>query len=611
MIGRVMFKSSLIRVAILILSSFILIFSACDSLSKSSKNNSTKKVVLRLNPSPENPRNSEGDFITLKDGRILFIYTHFTEGSGDHAGAYLASRVSSDRGESWSQDDVTVVPNEGGMNVMSVSLLRLLDDRIALFYCLKNSEQDCRPLIRISSDEGDSWSDAQKCIDETGYYVLNNDRVIQLENGRLILPVALHNYPGSKWSNTAKIMCWYSDDIGDTWHKSTSAANPENIILQEPGLVALKNGTLLMFIRTDMDVQYLSYSKDQGKSWSDVEASNITSPLSPATIERIPATGDLLMIWNNNKQSGNIGGLRTPYNCAISKDDGKTWQKTKTIESDPRGWYCYTAIEFVDDHVLLGHCAGDTRIGNGLSTTNITKLHIDWIYTEPTPKPSVLSDSNGVVTIGCKSNKASIYYTLDGSMPDENSEQYTQPIQIAKKALLHMQAFEHNKPTSAIISQNVGSDFFIPALQIAQAPAPDLNFAFYEGEFLNTIDLKQFVATERGTSSTIGILNAEKKVNFGYKFSGFIKIAKEGVYTFYLTSNDGSRLLLNDQEIINNEGMHANRLIVESISLRAGYHRIELDYFQAGGGSILKLMWSGPGFEKSYIASSLLFHHEE
>ena len=114
-----MFKSSLIRVAILILSSFILIFSACDSLSKSSKNNSTKKVVLRLNPSPENPRNSEGDFITLKDGRILFIYTHFTEGSGDHAGAYLASRVSSDRGESWSQDDVTVVPNEGGMNVMS------------------------------------------------------------------------------------------------------------------------------------------------------------------------------------------------------------------------------------------------------------------------------------------------------------------------------------------------------------------------------------------------------------------------------------------------------------------------------------------------------------
>lgn len=42
----------------------------------------------------------------------------------------------------WSKDDTEVVPNEGAMNVMSVSLLRLQDDSIALFYLRKNREDE-------------------------------------------------------------------------------------------------------------------------------------------------------------------------------------------------------------------------------------------------------------------------------------------------------------------------------------------------------------------------------------------------------------------------------------------------------------------------------------
>ena len=101
---------------------------------------------LALAPGPGNPRNSEGDFIQLKDGRWLFIYTHFTAGADDHAKAHLASRESSDGGRTWSDKDKIVVSNEGGFNVMSVSLLRLKSGEIALFYLRKNSLQDCRPV---------------------------------------------------------------------------------------------------------------------------------------------------------------------------------------------------------------------------------------------------------------------------------------------------------------------------------------------------------------------------------------------------------------------------------------------------------------------------------
>lgn len=335
-------------------------------------------IALRLEPGPNNPRNSEGDFIELKDGRILFIYSRYTGTSGsDHAPAFLAGRYSSDGGKTWTSEDVKIIEQEGQMNVMSVSLLRLQNGEIALFYLKKNSTEDCIPLIRISNDEARTWSDPVPCIpDREGYFVLNNDRVIQLENGRLLLSVARHNGPGEEWVSNAPIWSYYSDDNGRTWKASAMVPNPDNVVTQEPGVVELNNGNIMMFIRTDAGVQYFSYSTDKGETWSPAEAGNLESPLSPASIERIPSTGDLLAVWNNN----GVDRRRTPLTTAISKDEGKTWENIKNVEDDPDGWYCYTAIHFTDNDILLGHCAGNRPAGTGLAVTQITKLSLDWIY---------------------------------------------------------------------------------------------------------------------------------------------------------------------------------------------------------------------------------------
>ncbi len=64
---------------------------------------------------------------------------------------------------------------------------------------------------------------------------------------------------------------------------------------------------------------------------------------------------------------------------AISKDEGKTWQHAKNIQTDPEGWYCYTAVEFVKDRVLLGYNAGGPGIGH-LSRSVITYINIGWLY---------------------------------------------------------------------------------------------------------------------------------------------------------------------------------------------------------------------------------------
>lgn len=344
---------------------------------------------LLIAPRADNGRNSEGDFIQLKDGRLLLIYTKFI-GTDDHAPADLAGRYSSDGGQTWESQDVPVLTRGlGDANLMSVSLLRLQDDRIALFYILKyrSPPEDKYPyrdhiLMRTSSDEGATWSEPTYVVpkDQPGYRVLNNDRVVQLKSGRLIAPLAVHYVPGwPKHIDSAKILCYLSDDQGQTWRPSASELQSE-LLAQEPGVVELEDGRLMMFCRS-RDCQLVSYSDDGGDSWSALERSNISQPTtSPASIERIPATGDLLLVWNSGGDplAANEPIGRRPFNTAISKDEGKTWQHVRNIGSDPQGWYCYTAIEFTGDHVLLAHCEFP-----GLNSLQVTRIPISWLYASP------------------------------------------------------------------------------------------------------------------------------------------------------------------------------------------------------------------------------------
>ena len=346
--------------------------------------NAAMKSLLVIEPGKDNPRNSEGDIIELKDGRLCLIYTRFTGGSGDHATADLAMRTSKDNGLNWSNDKI-VVRRMGGLNVMSVSLLRLKSGEIALFFLRKTSKEDCRPLMCISSDEAKTWSQPTVCItDKVGYYVLNNDRAVQLRSGRLILPVAWHQGPGQARDTAGVIMCYLSDNNGKTWRRSKDsfkgyAPGGKRITVQEPGVVELKDGRLMMYIRTNAGSQYICYSQDGGETWSKAQPSNLASPLSPASIKSIPWTGHLLCVWNDHSGVHSYpAGRRTPLCLAISKDEGKTWDKSRIIEGNPDGWYCYTSITFVKERLLLAYCAGNRKIG-GLNQLKVLAIPKDWL----------------------------------------------------------------------------------------------------------------------------------------------------------------------------------------------------------------------------------------
>ena len=232
--------------------------------------------------------------------------------------------------------------------------------------------------------------------------VLSNSKV-----GRLVIPVAQHEYNPTNGTNdwAGVIKNYYSDDSGQTWQCSTTSlltttADGQRVTTQEPGVVELSDGRLMLFARTNMGSQYISYSSDGGDTWSDMQPSSIISPKSPATIERIPGTDTLLLAWNDHEDiDPSLEDYRTPYTVAISNDEGLTWEKAKNLYDDPYGWYCYTGMQFEGDYVLLSHSAGDRRTG-GLNTSQITRVSLDWIINGepvvPGPPSTQMSSSDFV-----------------------------------------------------------------------------------------------------------------------------------------------------------------------------------------------------------------------
>lgn len=98
-------------------------------------------------------------------------------------------------------------------------------------------------------------------------------------------------------------------------------------------------------------------------------------------------------------------------------------------------------------------------------------------------------------------------------------------------------------------------------------------------------------------------------ISISYK--GYLKISKTGEYTFFLTSDDGSKLFIDDVLLIDNWGEHAELTRTASATLAPGYHGIRVEYFDAGWGAVLMLEWRCPGGEVELIPPMSLYHQGE
>ena len=192
-----------------------------------------KKVgrqVHFLGTSEFNQRNGEGAFIKLKDGTIMFGFTEFTANDWeDDVEARISCIFSKDNGETWSEKSVLFERPTDSKNIMSLSFLRMNNNDIGAFYIVKNLDGTDKIVISRSADEGKTWSDpisCMQCLEEQDYYVLNNDRVLKLSNGRILFAVAKHTVLNTdKDFEPGEIHFFLSDNDGESFEKTDVVLN--------------------------------------------------------------------------------------------------------------------------------------------------------------------------------------------------------------------------------------------------------------------------------------------------------------------------------------------------------------------------------------------------
>jgi sialidase-1 len=331
-----------------------------------------------------NPRYSEGSVLVLRDGRLLYATTEFEGSLSDFAKARIIAAVSADEGRTWGAPRV-LQENLGRLNVMSVTLRRLspdavFDGPIGMFYLLKNSPSDLQVHLRVSDDEGETFGPPVRVTTEPGYHVLNNDRVTVLSSGRLVVPVASTGDVDKE--NRFASACYLSDDRGKTWRRGQGSVTYPERGAMEPEVLEQEGGRLLMHIRTQLGHVAVSESSDGGETWGQSRSWGVHSPESPATLRRVPSTGDLVLIWDDSHRRGDAQSRRrTPLTAAVSKDGGKTWPFRRDLETDDKSDYAYTSVAFHRGRALLTYYVHDMAAGR--ISSRFRSVPIAWFYERP------------------------------------------------------------------------------------------------------------------------------------------------------------------------------------------------------------------------------------
>lgn len=210
------------------------------------------------------------------------------------------------------------------------------------------------------------------------------------------------------------------------------------------------------------------------------------------------------------------------------------------------------------------------------------------VYAETVKRPTIWPKDTAVaqkpitVSINCATPDSKIYYTLNGEVPTTKSTLYTQPFTLSAKAEVTAIAVKEGLQESFPVKSAI--DFYNQAVN-------GWNYAYYEGDGWTQLpDFSTLKPLATGKTIYLNPTLLKKRADyFGLVFSSKLKINKDGMYTFYLSSDDGSRLIINGKQVIINDFTHAVETQIGSIYLKKGMHDIGVEFFDGHYSEFLKL----------------------
>ncbi|GAB2686087.1 glycoside hydrolase family 20 protein [Mucilaginibacter koreensis] len=294
-------------------------------------------------------------------------------------------------------------------------------------------------------------------------------------------------------------------------------------------------------------------------------------------------------------------------------------------------WTEYIATESKVEYMVLPRMLALSEVAwTPVAQKNYTNFatvrlphHLAWLdkngYNFRVPEVIGLKDTTTIaaqfpVNVKPSVEGAKIYYTIDGYATRETDLVYEHPfnldVPVNQYRDLQVMVITPSGLRSPLTKVKV---YNTPPLAPSNytANVPGVKYQYYSGKFDYTTQFNTVAVSDTGVVKSFNLpVFRKNRQPYGIIYNGFIRIDNDGKYLFSTQSNDGSVLLIDDQQVVDNDGRHNLYEQGGEIQLQKGFHRITIKYFDAGGAAsgALHVYMTMPGHPKGELSPADLFN---
>lgn len=245
------------------------------------------------------------------------------------------------------QEDASVLPTWNPV------LFQIPDGDLLLFYKVGPNPREWWGMVTRSADAGETWSSPERLAD--GILGPIKNKPVRLDDGSILSPSSIEGDMRDGWS----LYFERSEDHGKTWTKTDLVESPEGIDAIQPSILFHEDGRLQALARTRQGNVAMSWSDDNGRTWSPIAATTLPNPNSGTDAVTL-SDGRQLIVYNPTAHNPETPGkgFRYPISIAVS-DDGLNWRNVLTLDTEPlKSGYAYPAVIQASDgkvHVTYTH----------------------------------------------------------------------------------------------------------------------------------------------------------------------------------------------------------------------------------------------------------------
>ncbi len=186
--------------------------------------------------------------------------------------------------------------------------------------------------------------------------------------------------------------------------------------------------------------------------------------------------------------------------------------------------------------------------------------------------------------VTCKDPSVAIRYTIDGTIPTQSSTLLNGDLVLTDNAEINFAAFRKDGSRGDVVAAKFNKETYSPAV----SANPSHNGLKAEWHEFPGIDCEKIAEAPLNVVYQIAdvCIPDGAKGNIGLIENGYIYVPETGIYTFTLTSDDGSDLFIDGAKVVDMNKEQSPTTLVGQKALARGYHAIRVRYFDHNGGCL-------------------------